>query len=59
MFVSKRELKSWSWISRELKPGMTVLAKASRNLTDSEAGLELAAEVGDRQLEASSVHAGG
>jgi hypothetical protein len=26
--------KSWSWISRTLTPVMTVLAKATRNLTD-------------------------
>jgi hypothetical protein len=26
-YTSRRELKSWSWISRRLKPGMTVLAK--------------------------------
>jgi hypothetical protein len=26
--------KSWSWISWRLKPGMTMLAKASSNLTD-------------------------
>jgi hypothetical protein len=24
----------WSWISRRLKPGMTVLAKIGSNLTD-------------------------
>jgi hypothetical protein len=41
-----------------LKPGMTVLAKTSSNLTDSEASRELATEVGDRQLEASSVDPG-
>jgi hypothetical protein len=34
MYVSKRELKFWSWILRRLKPGMTVLAKASSSLTD-------------------------
>jgi hypothetical protein len=26
--------ESWSWISRRLKPEMTVLAKVSSNLTD-------------------------
>jgi hypothetical protein len=26
-YVSRRESISWSWISRRLKPGMTVLAK--------------------------------
>jgi hypothetical protein len=31
---SRREWKSWSWISRRLKPGMTALARASSNLTD-------------------------
>jgi hypothetical protein len=33
MYMSKRE-KSWSWISRRLKPGITVLAKASNTLTN-------------------------
>jgi hypothetical protein len=32
--MSRREQKSWSWISRRVRPGMTVLAKASNNLTD-------------------------
>jgi hypothetical protein len=32
-YMSRREQKSWSWISRRLKPGMTVLTKTSRNLT--------------------------
>jgi hypothetical protein len=29
-----REQKSWLWISRSVKPRMSVLAKASNNLTD-------------------------
>jgi hypothetical protein len=33
--------KSWSWISRRLKPGMTVLAKASSNLTINQGSLKL------------------
>jgi hypothetical protein len=33
-YISKRAQKSWSWISRRLKPGMTVLVKASSSLTD-------------------------
>jgi hypothetical protein len=33
-YMSRREYKSWSWILRRLKPGMTVLAKATSNLTD-------------------------
>jgi hypothetical protein len=32
-YMSRREYKSWSWISRRLKPGMTVLAQASTNFT--------------------------
>jgi hypothetical protein len=31
MHMSKREEKSWSWFSRTLKPGMTVLTKTSSN----------------------------
>jgi hypothetical protein len=34
MCMFKTELKSWPWVSRKLKPGMTVLAKASSNSTD-------------------------
>jgi hypothetical protein len=33
-YMSRREHKSWSWILRRLKPGMTVLAKPSSNLTN-------------------------
>jgi hypothetical protein len=33
-YMSTREQKSWLWISRRLKPGMTVLAKTSSNLSD-------------------------
>jgi hypothetical protein len=32
--MSRKEHKSWSWISGRLKPGMNVQAKASINLTD-------------------------
>jgi hypothetical protein len=35
MYISRREQKCWSWISRRLNPGMTVLTKASSNLTAS------------------------
>jgi hypothetical protein len=31
---SRREYKSCSWMWRRLKPGLTMLANASRNLTD-------------------------
>jgi hypothetical protein len=33
-YMTRREQKSCSWISRRLKPGMTVLARAGSNLTD-------------------------
>jgi hypothetical protein len=32
--MSRREQKSWSWISRRLRTGLTVLVKANSNLTD-------------------------
>jgi hypothetical protein len=41
MYISKREYKSWSWILRRLKPGMTVLVKASSNLSDQLTGSQL------------------
>jgi hypothetical protein len=34
MYMSRREQKSWSWISRRVKPEMSVLVKTSSNLTD-------------------------
>jgi hypothetical protein len=34
IWLPRREQISWSWILRRLKPGMTVLAKTSSNLTD-------------------------
>jgi hypothetical protein len=42
-YMSRREHKSWSWVSRRLKAGITVLAKASNNLIDrpTEANSEL------------------
>jgi hypothetical protein len=33
-YMSRREQKSWSWISRRLKPIITVLTRASSNLTE-------------------------
>jgi hypothetical protein len=38
--MSRRKQKSRPWISRRLKPGMTVLAKARSNLTDRPTPLE-------------------
>jgi hypothetical protein len=34
MHISRRESTSWSRVSRRLKPGITVLAKVSSNLTN-------------------------
>jgi hypothetical protein len=40
-YMSRKEHKSKSQISRRLKPGIIVLAKASRNLTDQLIGPQL------------------
>jgi hypothetical protein len=34
MYMSKREQKSCSWISKKLKPALIVLTKASSNFSD-------------------------